>query len=231
MKALQERIFRLYKRRFLPLVTGLTIIGTWIILAVSDRLGGSFGPLEGLMTLGLLVTGFYVLVDRLGLFGNGWLKKRVQGKLEALGELPEGVDSPQVRFVGLALPVREGWFRAESDVDVGFLEITAEGLRYRGDALSFDVPAEDLEEVTLIYRLPAFKRVLLHFRGHEPFDSICLDSRDSNRFFAAKRDNTALYRALQTLIRSQPPRERLPAPVEEAEEVEALAQEVSDSPE
>ena len=233
MKALQDRIFRLYKRRFLPFVTGLTIIGAWIILAVSDVLGGSFGPLEGLMSLSLVVAGFYVLVDRLGLFGNGWLRKRVQEKLEALGELPYEVESPRIRFVGLAHPVREGWLRAESDDDVGFLEITDDGLCYRGDALSFDVPAEDLEEVTLVYRLPAFKRVLLRFRNHEPFDSICLDSRDHNRFFAAKRDNTGLYRALQTLIRSHPPRERLGAPVEEPEEVEVetVDQEVSGHPE
>jgi hypothetical protein len=196
-------------------------------MAGAEAIGRLFGPLGGLAALGFAAAGFYVLFDRLGLFGNGWLRQRVQEKLTAFGDLPFAVGSPAVRFVGLAYPVREGWLRAETDDDVGFLEITEEGLRYRGDALSFDVPAEALEEVSLDYRPPAFKRLRLRFRDGEPFDSVCLDSRDHNRLFAAKRDNTALYRALRALIQRCSTKERLAAPVEAMDTTEVVEQRVT----
>jgi len=208
MAGLSDRVFNVRYIRRLGLVAGLATAGlVWGGFGLGTLLGSFlFGwPswLSGLLALGGGLLGFGVAVDRVSLLGNRGLRRRVQRKLEALGEIRP--DRGRRRFVGLAHPVRERVLRLETDDDVGFLEITSDGLRYRGDALSFDVPREDVEDVQLVRLgplVPGFlRRVRVAFRSGEPFDEVCFDSREHARYSQAQRDTRLLFRELQALLR------------------------------
>lgn len=208
MASFSDRVFNVCYIRRMAWVAGLATAGLvcggfGLGMGLGSFLFGGASGLSGLLALGGGLLGFGVAVDRVSLLGNRGLRRRVQRKLEALGETRP--DRGRTRFVGLAHPVRERALRLETDDDVGFLEIAADGLHYRGDALSFDVPREDLADVQLVRLgplVPGFlRRVRVAFRSGEPFDEVCLDSREHSRYSHAQRDTRLLFRELQALLR------------------------------
>lgn len=215
MDAITERIFdRRYQRGvgFLANVfmAGMATVGFMAAVTLAlpflvlvgpgaAALGGALvGTLGGIM-------GIWVGLDHFGLLGNQRLRRRVEEKLESLAELPFDPRDRNVRFVGLSHPCREKLLRWETDDDVGFLQITPDGLRYRGDSLSFDIPVEELVAVELVPvggMMPrSLKRVRITLRHGEPFDAINFDSRQFPRYFLCQRDTHSLFHQLRALVR------------------------------
>lgn len=239
MDAITERIFdRRYQRGVGLLanffMAGMTAVGfvaaatlalpfLLVLGPGAAALGGALaGALGGIM-------GIWVGLDNFGLLGNQRLRRRVERKLESLAELPFDPRDRNVRFVGLSHPCREKILRWETDDDVGFLEVRPEGLRYRGDSLSFDIPVEEIAAVELVpvggFMPRSLKRVRLTLRHGEPFDEINFDSRQYHRYFLSQRDTHSLYHQLRALLRqAQREASRL------AEEPVRLEREVEERP-
>ncbi|MCC7491265.1 MAG: hypothetical protein IT204_02910 [Fimbriimonadaceae bacterium] len=197
MSAVHERAFCEYKARFMPLVGALVFAGTLVTALASMALPGVFG-------LALIAAYLALVFDRLILFGNGWLRRRVAAKLQALGEIG---DDSQLTFVGLAHPVYAGQVPrrlVETDDDVGFLRVTSQGLTYRGDALSFEIPAGELTAVRWVRSIYApWRRIELQTRDGEPFDSLILDCRNHGSHAACRAANRRLYQQLRHLLAQQ----------------------------
>jgi len=194
MIAWKERTFRNYKRIFLPVVCLLVTLGSALITLAGHLLGGWAGVLWALV-------GYALLIDRLLLLGNGWLRRRLAQKLESLGEWHPSIPG---RFVGLAHPslTHSFWRRlTDTDDDVGFLNVSWNGIQYRGDAMSFDIPAHRIESVRLTKTVYApWSRLEIRIAGGEPFDSIIFDSRQYGSHHACRADTRELYQKLQGLI-------------------------------
>jgi hypothetical protein len=242
MNVITERIFNRRYQRGMGLwanflMGGMTLVGFFAMITLALPFLILLGPgaaAVGSVLAGITggIMGLWAGLDRFGLLGNHRLRRSVEQKLESLAELPFDPRNRNVRFVGLSHPCREGLLRWETDDDVGFLEVSPEGLRYRGDALSFDVPAEDLVAVELVpvggFMPRSLKRVRVTLRDGEPFDEINFDSRNSDRYFTAQRDTYALYHKLRALVR-QPGRE--PAVVEAGTGVSVSTEEVPEEAE
>ncbi len=193
MGALRRRVFKQYQRRFIPLVGLLVAAATYVVLNAALGYGW---PLGALLFGGYLA----VVFDRGILFGNGWLRRALRRRLRELGEW---VDRGTDRFVGLAHPCRVGDLGrrlVESDDDVGFLTVSHRGVHYRGDALSFDIAAEAIEEVRLTRCLIApWGRVEVVIRDGEPFDRLIFDSRQYASHALCRCDNLRLHDQLRGL--------------------------------
>jgi hypothetical protein len=211
-----ERAFSAYKRRYLPVVFCATAFGTWFAAAVA-LLSGPVLAVPVFIALELL------LIDRLLMVGNGWLRERVA---ERLGRFGERVNPVVDRFVGLAHPchLKNSSRRVvETDDDVGYLRVDSEGLHYLGDAVSFDIPPGAIAEVRLSRSFYApWNRVEVTTTEGEPFDSVIFDSRHYSSHTRCREDNAALYRLLRDLTARRPPVHRLTA-VEIEEELAATA--------
>lgn len=191
--AVAKRVFKQYTRRFAPMVGAIVVVMTVVANLLAYQLGG-------LASLALLLGYLYFLFDRMVLFGNGWLRNAVERKLRSLGEL---IRPEQYRFVGLAHPCHVGTAKRrliETDDDVGFLRVDWTGIHYRGDSMSFDIPAERVLEVNRVRGLYApWARIEVVIDGGEPFDRIILDSRNHGSHAACRRDNAQLFKDLRAL--------------------------------
>lgn len=197
------RMFPTYRRWVMPalaLAAGLLTLVTGLVLLGVGRMLG----------LALLPAVMVVLADRLVLCGNGWLRRRVAERLRQLGEQ---VDTGRDRFVGLAHPCHlQTWSRRviETDDDVGFLEVTPEGLTYHGDGLEFSVAREQFVGVRRVQSWFApWRRVELEIADGEPFDTVIFDSRQFASHAQCRVDNQRLYESLATLCERPPQRARL----------------------
>jgi len=189
-----ERVFKTYRDRFV----WRAALGIVASLALAVLLGIAIGgPLGFLFALAFGGT----VVNRLILTGNRWVRNATAAKLRRVGEVsPTG----RTRFVGLAHPayVDDPERRqTESDDDVGFLTLARDGLAYRGDAGSFDVPYEQIGEVTMTRSTYApWPRVLIEILDGEPYDAIIIDSRDASSFHACQHDGQCLHDELQAVL-------------------------------
>ncbi|MBI2298677.1 MAG: hypothetical protein HYU66_06955 [Armatimonadetes bacterium] len=222
MSIAAERVFVAYKKRFLPLVGLLSAVVAAGGMLLFLFLARQVGLLPGLLAF------FAVLaasIDRLLLLGNGWLRRRVEAKLKSLGELPQHHAG---RFVGLAHPCYLDHLSrrmAETDDDIGFLTIGPAGLQYRGDAISFNIAADQVEDVRLVRSPHApWERVEVRIRDGEPFDAVIFDSRNAGSHRACRRDSRKLYQQLRAMAWIAAPAGetvRLTAPANEGERVDA----------
>lgn len=205
MTLARERVFEQYKRRYIPIVTlgsVALVLTTHLLILLLEPVVGTIGALA-------VAAGFLGLVlDRLLLAGNRWLRKRLAQRLERLGE---SLGPGRPRFVGLAHPCYLGHVGrrlGESDDDVGFLTITRDGLHYHGDSLEFVIAADAIVDVRLVGSLQApWRRVQLSISDGEPFDQLILDSRDHGSHWLCRHDNHELVKELRSLMTR--PRERV----------------------
>ncbi len=212
MSLATDRVFRRYKSLFLPVVAGVVLVSTMAACAAAAAVGGGLGA-------ALFLAYLLLIFDRGVLIGNGWLRRHLRDRLQRLGEL---CDEAGTRFVGLAHECLAADLRrrlVETDDDVGFLQVTWQGLRYRGDGFSFDLPADRIAGVSLTWSpLAPWRRVMVRTVDGEPFDTFILDSRGHGSHAACRADNHALYRELRQLVLlHQPPAERLREPLTSAE--------------
>jgi len=189
MSTASQRVFPVYRRWVAPLLIATLIASMEVLARLCDRLP--------LLAPALLLGYLWFTINYLMLFGNGWLRRRLASRLQALGE---PADHSQARFVGLSYPCHNGTFArrlVESDDDVGFLTIVAEGLIFHGDGIHFTVPAAAIAEVRLVRTIYApWPRVELTIADGEPFDKITLDSRDHAHHGRCRRDNRVLAATL-----------------------------------
>lgn len=189
----RRKIFHRYQRRFVPIAALLTLVATWLVTSAALAQGG----LLGLAMFGLYV---WLVCDRMVLFGNRWLRRKVLDKVVGLGELR---GDEQAWFVGLAHPCHTSNLRRrviETDDDVGFLTVDWSGLHFRGDANHFDLPASEITEVRLVRSAFApWGRIELVTRDGEPYESLILCSRDYGSHTACRVETAALYDRLRGL--------------------------------
>jgi len=210
-------VFGQYQRRYVWPLAGLALVCS---AAVGFGLLALFGPLLG---LALFLAFSWAALDRLLLVGNGWLRRGVAQRLDEVGEPVETEDL----FVGLAHPCHFGTLRRrliETDDDVGFLRLSPLGLYYHGDAVAFEVPAEAITEVRLVYgwgHLVPWARVEVVIEGGEPYDSVVFDSRRFTSHALCRQDNRRLYQRLRELMTAADRRARLGAEVGETLSVSA----------
>jgi len=238
---MQEQVMREINRRIFNRtfqVIGAVFLGGAMLAlalplaAIVLGLAALLGPIGGIVGSGVAGLVGVRWLDAVTLqISNRGLKSRLVRKLETIGDLPFNPQDWNVRFVGLAHPVRIRLARLETDDDVGFLQVTPQGICYRGDVLTFDVPMEDVLEVRLRplgygYGMFGMRCIEIRFRNEEPFRSLLLVSREGERLSEANRDTIALYHRLRAYLPLQPEvserrpvRERLTEPVEREEEV------------
>ena len=203
MASVRQRVFPVYRRWLAPLLT-LAFLGSMAVVGwLCERML--------LLAPALLLAYAWFVANYLMLFGNGWLRRALARRLQALGE---PADHQRARFVGLSYPCHNLTLARrmlETDDDVGFLTLVPEGLIFHGDGISFTVPAAAIEQVRLVRTAYApWARVEVTIADGEPFDRITLDSRDHSLHSACRRDNKVLAATLQSLARqAQRPRERL----------------------
>lgn len=189
-----ERVFKTYRDRFVWRAAFGILASLGLATLVGLAVGG---PLGFLLGLGLAAW----LVNRAILTGNRWLRDATAAKLRRVGEVsPPG----RTRFVGLAHPVYlddPTRRHVESDDDVGFLTLARDGLAYRGDGVSFDVPYEQIAAVAMTRSHYApWPRVSIQIVDGEPYDEIIIDSRDGPSFQACQHDVLQLHDELQAVL-------------------------------
>ena len=189
-----ERVFSTYRQKFV----WRAALGLVLVVHLAVLLGLVIGGPMGFATA-VLVGG--AALNRVILTGNRWVREQTEAKLRRVGELsPPG----RSRFVGLAHPAYADDVQrrqVESDDDVGFLTLGRDALAYRGDAMSFDIPYENIGELTQV-RSPyaPWPRLEIEILDGEPFDSIIIDSRDGNSFRACQEDGRKLHKELQAVV-------------------------------
>ena len=190
----RRKIFHRYQRRFVPLAALFTLVGTWFVLTAALVTGGWFGT-------ALVASFLWLVCDRMVLFGNGWLQRKVRDKVVALGELRS---ADQAYFVGLAHPCHADNLKRrmiETDDDIGYLTISWSGLQFRGDANSFDLPACDIVDVRLVRSLFApWGRIEIRTCDGEPYESIILSSRGFGSHTACRVETANLYERLRGIV-------------------------------
>lgn len=213
----KRRLFDQYKRRALPVVTVLILLGTIVVMGLGFALMLLFGPLAAApVVVGML----WLMIEYGLLFGNQGLRRSVAAKLRGYGRR---VDTGDDRFVGLAWPCHFDSIdrrMAETDDDVGFLRITPAGIEFWGDGVEFTVPADDIADVRLRRHSDAFAfwpRVEVDIRSGDPMETVVFDSRNLARHGQCRRDNRRLYRELRSLVRTDVEQVRLEALLTEAE--------------
>ncbi len=200
MRPASNRVFDDYKRKVMPAMVGVAVLGLPLAMALSAWLI----PLLGPVAPGLAVVAyFWWFFERGILFGNQRLRQRVAGKLLGFGRRVEQAGD---RFVGLAWPCHfETAERrlVETDDDVGFLRVTPAGIEFFGDGIEFTVAADQIAAVRLKRHGQAmafWNRVEVDIRDGEPMETVVFDSRDKPGHTACRRDNQRLYRELRALV-------------------------------
>ncbi|MCC7495543.1 MAG: hypothetical protein IT204_24550 [Fimbriimonadaceae bacterium] len=155
------------------------------------------------------------------LAGNRRLRQAVVAKLQGYGRAVETGDD---RFVGLAYPAffQTNRRQVETDDDVGFLTVDAEGLTFLGDGIEFRIPAVQIAAVRVRRDPHSFflsRRVEVTTRDGEPQEVVLFDSRDRWPHSACNLDNQRLYREIQRLIRPASEQPRLVTAEREADAV------------
>lgn len=194
-----NRVFPRYLKRFPPLVALAAVGLTFGAMAVGGALTALLGPIIGIA--GAVFVG-WLMWERAILIGNGWLRREVAQRLRQFGER---VDTGRDRFVGLAHPcyLDDSRRLVETDDDVGFLTVRPDGFTYRGDGLSFDVPASNIDNVRMVRHGDAmayWKRIEVTLRDGEPFDCLIFDSRNKAAHNACRADNLRLFQELHRLM-------------------------------
>lgn len=190
----RRKIFHRYQRRFIPLAALITLIATWLVTSAALIQGGWVG----VAMFGLFL---WLVCDRMVLFGNRWLRRKVRDKVVGLGEMREAEGA---WFVGLAHPCHTTTLRRrvlETDDDVGFLSFDWSGLHFRGDVNHFDLPASEIADVKLVRSTFApWGRIEIVTTHGEPYDSLILSSRDYGSHAACCTETIHLYEKLRGLL-------------------------------
>ena len=223
--AAEERVFdpALVRRDgLLGLVAGALLPTLCLAAALFvNWLFGGNGVIAGLAGLGVGLGLLAVAYDYLAVgTANKGMRRRLISKLRRLGELSFDPESPEVYFVGLAYRgrSRSAW---ESDDEIGFVEVTFEGLKFRGDRMTFEVDFRDLAGVEMVpvgSGLPSsIQRVKLETISGEPFETLYLSSRETSRLSASNAVSQTLGEALHSRWQRRAPAARLGAMIDEPE--------------
>jgi len=202
----RDGLFGLLAGALLPTVCLLVAIWVNWIFGGNSVLAGLAGLGVG---LGLLAVAYdYLAVGP----SNAGMRRRLIEKLRRLGELSFDPASPEVYFVGLAYRERRS-SRWETDDEIGFLEVTFDGLIFHGDRLSFRIDYADLVQVDLEPvggGLPSsVGRLSLITASGEPFDRLAFSSRERPRLSASNAVTATLHEAIRTRWLRRAPATRL----------------------
>ena len=137
MTSVRRRVFPVYKWCLAPSLAVAFIASIIVVAWLCQHMV--------LLAPALLLAHAWFVANCLMLLGNGWLRRSMARRLEALGE---PADHQRARFVGLSYPCHNYTFRRrlwETDDDVGFLTLVPEGLIFHGDGINFTVPAAAID--------------------------------------------------------------------------------------
>ncbi len=170
-----------------PFAAGLVTI-TYLL---SSTTGTSAGLVTALaLAVGLLLP--WVSYQRLALFGNGYLRRSLAQKWEQAGH-----SSPATTFVGFSPGSDLRLWEGETDQDVGFLELAAGALIYRGDSFSWSLRRENISSIDLRAEPGSPQRIVInwHIPG-QPGRAFTLSSREANTLSGAQQATRALHGTL-----------------------------------
>jgi len=205
------RVFADYQRRVVGHQTRCSLLGMLYVLPVTAAAVALCGP-SAAPPAALLAMLFWTF-ERGILAGNEQLRAEVAAKLRAVGHR---VETGRDRFVGLAWPCYYGTARrqVETDDDVGFLTVAGDGLTYLGDGIEFHIPADNIRSVRLRRHAATLflsNRVEVETVDGEPQETVVFDSRNRVWHSGCNRDNLALCRQIQAVMRPAEAAARLQA--------------------
>ena len=167
-----------------PFAAGLVII-TYLLPSTT-------GTSAGLVTALALVVGLllpWVSYQRLALFGNGYLRRSVAQKWEQAGH-----SLPATTFVGFSPGSDLRMWEGETDQDVGFLELAAGALIYRGDSFSWSLRRENISSIDLKEEPGTPQRIVVHWHTPgQPGRAFTLASREVNTLSGAQQATRTLH--------------------------------------
>jgi len=167
-----------------PFATGLVII-TYLLPSPTDTSAGLVTALA--LVVGLLLP--WVSYQRLALFGNSYLRRSLARKWEQAGH-----SSPATTFVGFSPGSDLRMWEGETDRDVGFLELAAGALIYRGDSFSWSLRRESISSIDLLEEPGAPPRIVVHWHiPGQPGRAFTLASREANTLSGAQQATRTLH--------------------------------------
>ncbi len=184
-----------------PFAAGLVII-TYLLPNSTTTSAGLVTALS--LVVGLLLP--WVSYQRLALFGNGYLRRSLARKWEQAGHLP-----PATTFVGFSPGSDLRMWEGETDRDVGFLELAAGALIYRGDSFSWSLRRENINSIDLLEEPGAPPRIVVHWHiPGQPGRAFTLASREANTLGGMRDATQALYRTLTQWHAATPSADSVP---------------------
>lgn len=130
-------------------------VGWWlagharIVLATLSACGG----------IAVTLLAVYAIGDRIGLRGYGYLR---QALADRLGQ--QGIDVSQALFVGYSPGAETASFDNDTNLDVGFLILGGDELRYHGDGLAFALPKAHITSVRRAQPLQGIRRTVISWQ-------------------------------------------------------------------
>jgi len=201
----QDRVFgAAVRRRYNLLLTVATfgtallpfVLGLLVLTAVWPRERDEWSGLVVAAALGLAALGPWLAHNHLGLAGNGKLRARLWARMQArLANSPSGIEPI---FVGFSPGDDLVSWDGDTDQDVGFLLAWNETLLYYGDAFSWHLPRERIDEIEMSEAAPGLARITV--RWHAPREggrSFTFVSREARNLSQAKRATVALLEQLR----------------------------------
>ncbi len=153
------------------------------------------GTSAGLATTLALVVGLllpWVSYQRLALFGNGYLRRSLAQKWEQAGQ-----PASATTFVGFSPGSDLRMWEGETDRDVGFLELAAGALIYRGDSFSWSLRDENISSIDLLEEAGVPERIIIHWhKPGQPGRAFTLASRETNTLSGMRHATRIFHRRL-----------------------------------
>ncbi len=201
----QDRVFgAAVRRRYNLLLTVATfglallpfVLGLLALATVWPRGRDEWSGLVVAAALGLAALGPWLAHNHLGLAGNGKLRARLWERMSnRFEQLPSGIEPI---FVGFSPGDELVSWDGDTDQDVGFLVAWDETLLYYGDAFSWHLPRERIDQIEMSEAAPGMARITI--RWHAPREtgrSFTFVSREARNLRQAKRATLALFEQLR----------------------------------
>jgi len=204
----QDRIFSAaVRRRYSLLLTVATFgsaLGPFVVALLLFEVLWPEGQdeMSGLLvvcTLLLAVLGPFVIQNRLGLSGNTRLRARLWARVQ--GRLADSPDGIEPVFVGYSPGDDVMLYHGDTDQDIGFLAAWGDTLVYFGDAFSWHLPRERIDDIEVIEVAPGMERITVRWHApREPGRAFTFVSREARNMRQARRATAALFGQLLAWI-------------------------------
>ena len=156
------------------------------------------GPFAAIITaLAFMASGLltWVMQDRVALLGNGWLRRRVRAAVCAQDAT---ADLEATLFVGFSPGAEVRSWEGETDLDVGYLRITPEALVFHGDAYTWSLARDRVDNIDLTPAQMGPRRIVMNWHeAREAARALTLESRDADSLRQTNELTSTLFLTLR----------------------------------